>query len=133
MHIQQAIACMRTRVCMQHSTCLLLTCGEATSRLSRSRTITANVTVFPVPDLACTMRSAPSRPSGMAACCTGLGVSNPQARRLSTRPDGTMRSLNDLALETMSTVRCRSRRGGCGGAAADAGARLAPPSIADVP
>eukprot|EP00200_Dunaliella_tertiolecta_P017508 CAMPEP_0202419252 /NCGR_PEP_ID=MMETSP1128-20130828/48862_1 /ASSEMBLY_ACC=CAM_ASM_000463 /TAXON_ID=3047 /ORGANISM="Dunaliella tertiolecta, Strain CCMP1320" /LENGTH=59 /DNA_ID=CAMNT_0049027151 /DNA_START=193 /DNA_END=372 /DNA_ORIENTATION=+ len=39
----------------------------------------ANTAVLPVPDLACTIRSEPTRPRGMAASCTGEGRSKPHA------------------------------------------------------
>ena len=83
------------------------TCVAATSAFTRSRHMMENTTVLPVPDLACTMRSDPTRPSGMEACCTGEGRSKPAAASAATVGAGSSRSLNDPASLTTSSVRYR--------------------------
>jgi hypothetical protein len=67
--------------------------------------MTANTQVLPVPDLACTIRSPPTRPSGMATFWTGDGRRKPAAASASTRGLGSSRSPKELASLSTSLVR----------------------------
>ena len=52
-------------------------CSAGSAICRDSSTITANMHVLPVPDFACTMRSAPNFPRGIARACTGEGLTYP--------------------------------------------------------
>lgn len=56
------------------------TCGAGRSRRARSTAAMPNTAVLPVPDLACTTRSAPARASGTAASCRRRAVVRGRAR-----------------------------------------------------
>jgi hypothetical protein len=53
-----------------------------------------NASVFPLPVLACAIMSRPFSATGIAACCTGVGVVKPACVRRWTRDWGKFISTN---------------------------------------